>query len=155
MEGVATGHPLHPVLEVITVFARHINRDSSGFTLIELLIVVLIIGILAAIAIPIMVSQRQKGYRSALMSDIRNGATLMEDYYSENSGYPGVGPIPGLQLSEPGMTVAVVIMASTGYCIEGTHTGVDLDGDGSPDDYRYDTRIDMQSAGVQEGACPP
>jgi type IV pilus assembly protein PilA len=63
-------------------------RNRKGFTLIELLIVVAIIGILAAVAIPQFSSYRQKGYNSAATSDLKNTKTTMEAYYADNQKYP-------------------------------------------------------------------
>ena len=63
-------------------------RNRKGFTLIELLIVVAIIGILAAVAIPQFASYRQKGYNSAATSDLKNAKTTMEAYYADNQFYP-------------------------------------------------------------------
>ncbi len=63
---------------------RGAPRDNrKGFTLIELLIVVVIIGILAAIAIPKFQAVRMKGYRAAMMADLRNLASLQELYYND------------------------------------------------------------------------
>jgi type IV pilus assembly protein PilA len=62
--------------------------SKKGFTLIELLIVVAIIGILAAIAIPQFSSYRQKAYNSAAQSDLKNLKTAMEAYYADNQKYP-------------------------------------------------------------------
>ena len=64
------------------------RKSEKGFTLIELLIVVAIIGILAAIAIPQFAAYRQKAYNSASQSDIRNMKTGMESYYADNQQYP-------------------------------------------------------------------
>jgi type IV pilus assembly protein PilA len=63
-------------------------RNRKGFTLIELLIVVAIIGILAAVAIPQFASYRQKGYNSAAVSDLKNAKTALEAYYADNQFYP-------------------------------------------------------------------
>ena len=63
-------------------------RSNKGFTLIELLIVVAIIGILAAIAIPQFSAYRAKAYNSAATSDLRNFKTQMESYYADNQFYP-------------------------------------------------------------------
>ena len=57
------------------------SRDG-GFTLIELLIVVVIIGILAAIAIPKFSAVRERAYVAALKADLRNLASLQEVYYN-------------------------------------------------------------------------
>jgi type II secretion system protein G len=65
-----------------------LNRDQKGFTLIELLIVVAIIGILAAIAIPQFASYRQKAFDSAAASDQRTMKTELEGYYTDNFRYP-------------------------------------------------------------------
>ena len=58
----------------------------EGFTLIELLIVVVIIGILAAIAIPKFASTKDKAYVAAMKSDLRNLATYEEQYAADNQG---------------------------------------------------------------------
>jgi len=63
------------------------KSHSKGFTLIELMIVIAIIGILAAIAIPQFNAYRSKSYNSAAQSDIRNAATAQEAYYVENHRY--------------------------------------------------------------------
>ena len=63
-------------------------RNRKGFTLIELLIVVAIIGILAAIAIPQFSSYRKKANNSAAQSDMKNLKTAFEAYYADKSAYP-------------------------------------------------------------------
>lgn len=63
-------------------------RSNKGFTLIELLIVVAIIGILAAIAIPQFSAYRQKAYNSAATSDLKNAKTGMEAFMADNQAYP-------------------------------------------------------------------
>jgi len=65
-------------------------KNKKGFTLIELLIVVAIIAILAAIAIPQFSAYRQKAYNSAALSDLRNWKTAMESYYADNQQYPSL-----------------------------------------------------------------
>lgn len=63
-------------------------RNKKGFTLIELLIVVAIIGILAAVAIPQFSSYREKAYNSSAQSDLKNIKTGMEAYLADNQEYP-------------------------------------------------------------------
>jgi len=62
---------------------------KEGFTLIELMIVIAIIGILAAIAIPQFSAYRTRSYNSAAQSDLRNMATAQEAYYVDYSTYTG------------------------------------------------------------------
>ncbi|MEO8294086.1 MAG: prepilin-type N-terminal cleavage/methylation domain-containing protein [Gemmatimonadota bacterium] len=68
--------------------------SRKGFTLIELLIVVVIIGILAAIAIPKFANTKAKSILASMKTDLRNLATAQESYYFDNSAYaPAVGAV--------------------------------------------------------------
>ena len=69
-------------------FNRFKVSANKGFTLVELMIVVAIIGILAAIAIPQFAKYRARAYNSAAMSDMRNLKTDMEGYYAQWQEYP-------------------------------------------------------------------
>ncbi len=67
---------------------KKFRKGEKGFTLIELLIVVAIIGILAAIAIPQFAAYRQKAFNSAAQSDLKTMKTSLEGYFTENYYYP-------------------------------------------------------------------
>jgi prepilin-type N-terminal cleavage/methylation domain-containing protein len=94
-------------------------RDKKGFTLIELLIVVVIIGILAAIAIPKFSATREKAYFAAMKSDLKNLASQQEIYYSDEYTYSSVTTNLGFVASE---AVNIAISAtSTGWSATATH----------------------------------
>jgi type II secretion system protein G len=67
-------------------------RKQKGFTLIELLIVVAIIGIIAAIAIPNLLNAINRGRQKRTMADMRSIATAVESYQVDFNFYPKVGP---------------------------------------------------------------
>ena len=66
--------------------------NRKGFTLIELLIVVVIIGILAAIAIPKFANTKEKAYLATMKSDLRNLLTAQEAYFGDNTAYTSALP---------------------------------------------------------------
>ena len=86
--------------------ATKMSRNTEkGFTLIELMIVIAIIGILAAIAIPQFSAYRQRSYNAAAEADLRNAATAQEAYFIDASEYCDtsatlVGDPYGLYLSD-------------------------------------------------------
>jgi prepilin-type N-terminal cleavage/methylation domain-containing protein len=99
------------------------ERARSGFTLIELLIVVVIIGILAAIAIPKFTAIREKGFLSTAKADLRNLATQQAVYYNENFTYSSDLGAIAFTNSE-GITITVGEATNTGWSASAYHAGL-------------------------------
>ncbi len=100
--------------------------NRKGFTLIELLIVVVIIGILAAIAIPKFSNTKEKAYMAAMKSDLRNLVTAEEAYFADNTTYTTDQSVTALNYSESsGVTVTIAVTAGppVGYSATSVHTG--------------------------------
>ena len=75
------------VLGLTLTSGPRLNKER-GFTLIELLIVVVIIGLLAAIAIPQFDDVRQRAYNSAALGDLKSASHAIEQYFSDNFALP-------------------------------------------------------------------
>jgi prepilin-type N-terminal cleavage/methylation domain-containing protein len=100
--------------------------SRKGFTLIELLIVVVIIGILAAIAIPKFANSKGKAVLASMKSDLRNLVTAQESFYFDNADYAG-GITAGVQVNATGggglinfiptagTTIVITYFSASGY----------------------------------------
>jgi type IV pilus assembly protein PilA len=78
-------------------------RDDRGFTLIELMVVVLIIAILIAIAIPTFLGLRRRAQDRAAQSNLRNGLTAGKAFYTDDETYLNFDAAAG-ELIEPSLT---------------------------------------------------
>jgi prepilin-type N-terminal cleavage/methylation domain-containing protein len=93
-------------------------QNRKGFTLIELLIVVVIIGILAAIAIPKFANTKEKAYIAAMKSDLRNLATAQESYAADNNG--NYSATPGFTGSA-GVSLTITPNGGLGWAATASH----------------------------------
>jgi len=107
------------------------KKNQKGFTLIELMIVIAIIGILAAIAIPQFSAYRARGYMAAVKTDVKNAYTAVQTYIADNpatsppaansGGTPGPMPAP---YTSARVTDGVTVVIAAGGDLTGTHTGL-------------------------------
>jgi type IV pilus assembly protein PilA len=99
------------------------QRARKGFTLIELLIVVVIIGILAAIAIPKFANTKQQAYLATLKEDLRNLVTAEEAYFSDFTTYTNTLTTTQYNPSA-GVSYTVSGASGTGWEATATHIGL-------------------------------
>lgn len=102
------------------------DRDEAGFTLIEILVVILIIGILAAIAIPVFLNQRQTANDAAAVSEATNISKAIETYFVNNKDATTINDVAVVQIKElvkQTKGVGVVVSGNANdYCIQTWHS---------------------------------
>ena len=96
-------------------------RPARGFTLIELLIVVVIIGLLAAIAIPKFASTKEKAYLASMKSDLRNLVTVEEAYFAEHVTY--TSDLGTMYSVTAGVHMTIGSVTGGGFAGTATHNG--------------------------------
>ncbi|HVT39213.1 MAG TPA: prepilin-type N-terminal cleavage/methylation domain-containing protein [Gemmatimonadaceae bacterium] len=99
------------------------GRKAAGFTLIELLIVVVIIGILAAIALPKFANTKERAYITTMKADLRNMVTAQEVYFADNNAqYAASTTAMGTSFQQSaGVTVTLSNVTSSGWQASATH----------------------------------
>lgn len=101
------------------------SSRSEGFTLIELLIVMVIIAILAAIAIPQMSGSREKALLATMKNDLRNVATAQEAYYTDYQLYATSTAVLGNRIRlSTNVSVAIDSATSSGWGATATHSQI-------------------------------
>ena len=99
---------------------KSVLRSRKGFTVIELVIVLVIIGILAAIAVPKFTNSRTKGYRTAMRSDLRSLMTAQEAFFMDSAYY--TADLKKLKFqSSPGVTPPKVTAQQGAWSATVTH----------------------------------
>jgi type IV pilus assembly protein PilA len=98
---------------------------QEGFTLIELLIVIVIIGILLAIAVPSYLGFKDRANKRAVQSDLRAALPTAEAYYSDKGFYTGltISKMESIDTGLASKVVAVGTVSAGGYCLHGTKGG--------------------------------
>ena len=148
LRGIRQKLPSYPSLSSHSEKNIMINRSRRGFTLIELLIVVVIIGILAAIAIPKFANTKSKAYIAAMKSDLRNLVTAEESFFADSTKYvtydttklkfkPSTGVntptiVPGAGFWSATITHTQIASFSCGIGVNTANPIVTTAGDGEP-----------------------
>lgn len=117
--------------------SRHLNRH--GFTLIELLIVIVIIGILAAIAIPKFAASKERALVARMVADLKQLTTSQEAYWNDFGTYYS-GSLPSAALlysNSAGVAVTLLGATASGWAASSTISGTPKSctiyiGDGGP-----------------------
>ncbi|HET9075504.1 MAG TPA: prepilin-type N-terminal cleavage/methylation domain-containing protein [Acidimicrobiales bacterium] len=131
---------------MLSTLEQRRNRDDQGFTLIELMVVVLIIAILLAIAIPTFLGARNQANSRAVQSTLRNALTAEQTYYTNNQSFGDTTTSPNINSIEPNITWATAAAPNSPNTV-GVYIYASSAVAGSPDDVVW-----LQAMG-KDGKC--
>jgi prepilin-type N-terminal cleavage/methylation domain-containing protein len=115
--------PVRPAVN--RVRARISHGCEAGFTLVELVIVLIVIGVLLAIAVPSVLGQRNRANDAVAASSLRQAAPAIKGYFQDNETYAGMSPA-GLRAAYDQSLPASLTLSSltdTSYCAQSSFNG--------------------------------
>ena len=132
------------------------RKGEHGFTLIELLVLILIIGVLGAIALPLFINQRTKAQDTSAKTALRTAAEAIEIYHQENDTFAGASVAALVQI-EPALGEArnlVVAGTASGYSLSAESAAGAQGGGPYMLKYTMGVATERTCAAAGRGGCP-